>query len=82
MTGKKLGFGKFARSIETQKQYMERKNQTRIRGQLVGACNRHPKYTSMDYRPVNQLYGLQGLGKLHISDRLRTGLISLKSHEK
>ena len=67
MAGKKLGFGKFARSIETQKQYMERKNQSRIRNQLTGACNRYPKYpSSMDYRPENSLYGLQGVGKYYI----------------
>ena len=62
MGGKKYGFGKFARSIETQKQYIERMGQNRLRGQLAGASNRFPKYPSMDYTPENRLYGLQGLG--------------------
>ena len=63
MVGKKLGFGKFARSIETQQQYIKRKNSDRIRGQLLGASNRFPKYPSQDYTPENRLYGLQNLGK-------------------
>ena len=58
----KIGFGRFARSIETQEQYITRLNQTRVRGQLTGAANRYPKYPSMDYQPESRLYGLQNLG--------------------
>ena len=63
MGGKKLGFGRFARSIETQQQYIQRINSNRVRGQLLGANNRFPKYPSQDYTPENRLYGLQGLGE-------------------
>ena len=62
MGGKKLGYGKFARSIETRAQYFDRIRSTRLRGQLAGAFNRFPKYPSMDYRPENKLYGLQDVG--------------------
>ena len=67
MGGKKLGFGRFARSIETQKQYTERINSNRIRGQLVGAYNKFPKYPRIDYTPENRLYGMQGLGNFNFT---------------